>query len=90
MNANYNQPKLPPTDFTSLPWDSASLVTLWHAVRHLWNEEALHKFSGDVVCTIFRCKAEDKPLTLWKQFSLAARGTGEGDKKTNSSTSQSG
>ena len=34
----------------------------------MWNEEALHKFSGDVGCTIFRCKAEDtikgQPLTL--------------------------
>ena len=43
VNAN-----CPPTDFKSSSWYSASLVTQQHAVRHLWNEQALHKFSSDV------------------------------------------
>ena len=61
-------PNSTPTNFKSPPWDSTSLVTLQHAVQCLWNEEALCKFSGDVGCRIFRCKAEDtikgQPLTL--------------------------
>jgi len=61
-------PNSTPTDFKRSPWDSACLVTPWHAVQHLWNEEALRKFAGEVGSTIFRCKAEDtikgQPLTL--------------------------
>jgi len=75
------------TDFKSSPWDTASLVTPWHAVQCLWNEEALHKFSTDTGNAVFSCKAEDtikgEPLTLRERYAMATRGmsNGEGGKQ---------
>jgi len=74
----------PPTDFQSAPWNTASLVTPQHAVRRLWNEEALHKFSSSGGKVIISCKAEDiikgEQLTLREQYALAAQGSNSREK----------
>jgi len=72
----------PPTDFQMEPWKSVALVTPRHAVRRLWNEKALHKYSHSTGNEIISCKAVDtikgEPLTLREQYALAARGTTNG------------
>jgi len=74
----------PPTDFQSAPWNTASLVTPRHAVRCLWNEEALHKFPSSEGKVIISCKAEDtikgERLTLRERYALAARGSNSREK----------
>jgi len=66
----------PPMDFQMEPWKSVALVTPRHAVRRLWNEEALHKYSHSTGNEIISCKAVDtikgEPLTLREQYALAA------------------
>jgi hypothetical protein len=75
-------PSCSDTDFSTLPWADALLVTPRHAVRRLWNDAALKKHGGQLHSMIFKCSAEDtikgEPLTLAERYALAMRGSGSG------------
>ncbi|THH12700.1 hypothetical protein EW146_g7451 [Bondarzewia mesenterica] len=55
-----NTPSCPITDFTTSPWNTASLVTPRHAVRTRWNSEATAKHCKQTGMIRFFCPAEDK------------------------------
>jgi len=65
-------------DFSSSPWNNASLVTLRHAIRIHWNDMALRKWAHESGERIFvcNCKADDttngRSLTLAERYCLAA------------------
>ena len=65
-------PKCVETDFSSPPWNNASLVTPCHEVRQIWNDVALHKHRQEAQSIILECQAEDtikgQPLTLRKRY----------------------
>ena len=73
-------PKCVETDFSSEPWNSASLVTPRHGVRRLWNEAALQKHGDHAHHVIFQCHAEDtikgRPLTLAERYAAATHRSG--------------
>ncbi|KIM60950.1 hypothetical protein SCLCIDRAFT_123270 [Scleroderma citrinum Foug A] len=61
-------PKCVETDFSSPPWNNASLVTPRHRVHRIWNDVALRKHGQEAQSIILECQAEDtikgQPLTL--------------------------
>ncbi|THH14508.1 hypothetical protein EW146_g5828 [Bondarzewia mesenterica] len=67
-----------PTDFSTYPWNDASLVTPRHAVRIRWNEQAILKHCNDRGVSRLICNAEDKikgneqrPLTMEERYAMA-------------------
>ncbi|OCH83740.1 hypothetical protein OBBRIDRAFT_871838, partial [Obba rivulosa] len=64
-------------DFSSAPWNEASLVTPRHAVREPWNAAAVRKWCRTSGEQLFIIDAEDqvngRPLTLRERYAVAAR-----------------
>ena len=75
-------PNSSPTDFSSEPWNTASLVTPRHAVRTQWNEAAIRKHCYDTKQRLFICPAEDRingrQLTLAERYGVVNRSVHKG------------
>ena len=74
-----------PIDFSSPPWNDASLITPRHGVRTQWNDASLRKACSESGQRLLVCHAEDaiqgRPLSLSERYALAARGAGDGRRK---------
>ncbi len=72
------QESIGPSDFSTLPWSQACLVTPRHAVRRMWNSEASRKACKLANRHLFHCIAEDtvagRSLTLAEKYELVDRG----------------
>ena len=72
-------------DFSTPPWADAALITPRHAVRSLWNEEAVRKLCADCKQQLFICVARDtikgNPLSLAQRYALANRHKTDGRRR---------
>ncbi|KAH7924255.1 hypothetical protein BV22DRAFT_1047590 [Leucogyrophana mollusca] len=73
-------PRCPPTDFTSPPWNNAVLITPRHSVRRHWNSIMAQKECQRNMTQLFLCKALDtiqgRALTLKERFAVATKQQG--------------
>ncbi|KIM69167.1 hypothetical protein SCLCIDRAFT_103778 [Scleroderma citrinum Foug A] len=73
-------PKCVEMDFSSPPWNNASLVTPCHGVCQIWNNVALHKHGQEAQSIVLECQAEDtikgQPLTLCERYAALLRQQG--------------
>ena len=73
-------PKCVETDFSSPPWNNASLVTPRHGVRWIWNDVALRKHRQETQSIILECQVEDtikgQPLPLHERYAALLRQQG--------------
>ena len=73
-------PKGVETDFSSSPWNNASLVTPRHGVSRIWNDTALRKHGRDAQCVVSECQEEDtikgQPLSLRERYAALLRHQG--------------
>ena len=78
-------PNSSPTDFSSEPWNTASLVTPRHAVRTQWNEAAIRKHCYDTKQRLFICPAEDRingrQLMLAERYGVVNRSVHKGGRQ---------
>lgn len=69
--------KCPPTDFTSLPWNKALLVTPRHAMQMKWNSMSAKACTLTLGGSLIHCPAFDSidshQLTLEEKFAVAAK-----------------
>lgn len=75
--------RCPKTDFSSGPWSKALLVTPRHAVRMLWNDEALRKHCQSAKEPLFICEAQDRignRTLTWEEKFAALQKNGPGGK----------
>lgn len=79
-NLIITDPLTPPTDFSSLPWKDARLVTPRHAVRTQWNSASIRKHCEETHQRLYICPAEDKvgghPVTNEEKIAIATRTKG--------------
>ena len=72
-------------DFSSEPWNTASLVTPRHAVRTQWNDAAVRKHCCDAKKRLFICPAEDRingrQLTLAERYGVVNRSVHKGGRR---------
>ncbi|OJA12140.1 hypothetical protein AZE42_05139 [Rhizopogon vesiculosus] len=71
---------MPPTDFTTPPWDKAVLVTPRHSVRQHWNAAIAQatyrrRESQLLICTAYDT-SQGQPLTLSEWFAVATKPNG--------------
>ena len=72
-------------NFSSPPWNDASLVTPRHGVRRCWNEAAMQQRATKTRHIVFTAEAQDtikgQPLTLEQRYAAASRHAAKGGKE---------
>jgi hypothetical protein len=71
-------PKCPHTDYDSVPWKDAKLVTPQHGVRTLWNLAAVRKHCAENHQRLYVCPCEDlidgQPISNAEKIMIITRG----------------
>ena len=86
-----SDPRCPETDFTTVPWRDAGLVTPRHGVRMKWNEAAVEEFSASSGVQRYVIRADDtakdrrgrRELTLQERIDVEQRRLRPGRKDRN-------